>query len=72
MCTLTVLISSLNFYLEYQFHEIQTIYGFYGHIIFKNDLKEKLSRILILAQYYFSISIQCLLTDLLLLLIWRQ
>ena len=73
MSSLTVLvILLLNFYLEYQFHEIQTIYGFNDHIIFKIDLKEKLSRIVISSQYCFSISIQCLLTDLLLLLIWHQ
>jgi hypothetical protein len=43
MSSLTVLvILLLNFYLEYQFHEIQTIYGFYDHIIFKIDLKEKI------------------------------
>lgn len=43
MFALTVLvILLLNFYLEYHFHKIQTIYGFYDHIIFKIDLKEKI------------------------------
>ena len=43
MFALTVLvILLLNFYLEYHFHKIQTIFGFYDHIIFKIDLKEKI------------------------------
>lgn len=60
MSSLTVLvILLLNFYLEYQFHEIQTIYGFYDHIIFKIDLKEKIEYNIdfnsILFLYFYSV-----------------